>query len=222
MGSWDELDSTRGMGCVCGVGCLRFSALGRELVYGPFHSQVSRKRLRESPGLPAFTPRQVGSKGGPGFDEGRCGARLRKGLLSCRSTASQGNVDLGSHGLHSSEGEDGLRPQRTKTRGLSVPFFHATPPSLFVGSTPRCRTRQWDTGGCGGGPRDRPPRPHAYLASSGMSTCWGDSSLRTHRTGAGGPSSGKSGRRRGHRARWPMSGCCSSEASLQRRERSLH
>ena len=56
-----------------------------------------------------------------------------------------------------------------------------------------------------------------YLASSGMSTCWGGSSLQTHRMGAGGPGSGRSVRRRGHRALWPMSGCCSSEASLQKK-----
>lgn len=50
-----------------------------------------------------------------------------------------------------------------------------------------------------------------------MSTCWGGSSLQTRRVGAGGPSSGMSGRRIGHRAQWLTSGCCSSVASLWKR-----
>lgn len=37
------------------------------------------------------------------------------------------------------------------------------------------------------------------------------------REGAGGPSSGMSGRRIGHRAQWLTSGCCSSVASLWKR-----
>lgn len=109
---------------------------------------------------------------------------------------------------------------KEQNKGLVYSLLHATPCSFFLGlytGPLRCRARKLDIGECRGSPRGRPQpwENPTYLASSGMSTCWGGSSLQTHRMGAGGPSSGMSGRRKGHRARWLMSGCCSSVASLQ-------
>lgn len=43
----------------------------------PVSGRVSEKALA----LRAFTPRQIESKAGPGFEEGRCGVRLGKGFL---------------------------------------------------------------------------------------------------------------------------------------------
>ena len=96
---------------------------------------------------------------------------------------------------------------------LSVCSWDPTPCPQVRGKRVRHQKMSWR-------PWKQPPalgKYPTYLASSGMSTCWGGSSLQTHRMGAGGPGSGRSVRRRGHRARWPMSGCCSSEASLQKK-----
>lgn len=51
--------------------------LGRELVYRPFHKPRSLGRASEK----ALAYSKTESKGGPGFEEGRCRVRLGEGFL---------------------------------------------------------------------------------------------------------------------------------------------